>query len=1135
MRYFPYSGYSLKKSFFISLFFFFATGYAQLTEQLFYPLSAVSDTLVFHTEPVNPSYFSLSTLSGKSVPGSLFTVDFPAATLYFSPGWKTHYDHSDTLAVSFRRYPRFLTRDYFVHDTTAIYPSALLGKPAPLPRIFDEKKPWQGLNTQGTISRGLTIGNRRDPLLDSEMDLRITGRLSSQVSLKARINDTNIPLQENGYSQELKDIDRVYIEMAGPYWNLTAGDMMMRNDSTVFLNFTKKISGLSLAYDSGGFSAGASAAKVRGRFTEYSFRARDGIQGPYKLKGGQGENYIFIIAGSERVYLNGKLLQRGENKDYIIDYQTAEITFNPSFPLSAGMRIVVRYQYSDRHYARFISFDRATFSSGKWHSSLYFYTEQDLKTQSLQMDLTPQQIEQLAQSPPSGGPVYLEQAVETPYSANLILYRRTPQGYFEYSTDPGETLYSVGFTQFSPGEGDYTVASYEATGKIMQYVGEGQGDYRAVVPVTPPSRSQLWVWKNTWSPGIHSRISSEIAYTQNSTNLFSPSGNAKGNAPAFHTGWHEILLDSTGGKSFLQSRLFFDYRHENFKTPENIDPVDFIRDWNISATGTSRYTAGAELNWISRPGFTIDYYFEHLGFLHLYSGYKNALKTSWNRGGWSFSHTTSLVSSRDTIRRGSFFRSNGSAGFQGKKIFTGARYDVENNVLKDLPGNFKLPGSFRFSQMSLWLGTGDTTRTYLKADFSFDRTDSVRTANFENRRLSRTFRLSARLFNSGHSGLNINAYYRLLILKDSLPPGMAGGNLSYHHTFGNGWLQIRTAYENFSGTVPRQEYTYVQTEPGHGYYTWIDYNADGNPDPDEFEIAVYSDQADYLRVALPNTRYLPTRKAGVQTLLSLKPDRLDRKTVLYKFFSPFSAHFSMKVQNDRTLNPAYFHWNPFRRDTRDLVTGSATAETRIDWQPAGKKYRLSYTYRETRRDGIDIFGSQSSGLYAHFFEIRYRLFPGFYALANAGKDNVFQSHDVFYRKNYRILSGAFAPGIDFIPDKKHKLTTSFQWKTMQNTLAGQESNLQRTLNIAYFFTPGSGQDFLFDVVYSANAFSGNPFSPAGYYMLNGLQPGKNLTWNISWTRKINTFLHLHLIYNARTSFDHRTAVHNGTVKLTAGF
>lgn len=82
----------------------------------------------------------------------------------------------------------------------------------------------------------------------------------------------------------------------------------------------------------------------------------------------------------------------------------------------------------------------------------------------------------------------------------------------------------------------------------------------------------------------------------------------------------------------------------------------------------------------------------------------------------------------------------------------------------------------------------------------------------------------------------------------------------------NNFVNLNTLYETSSGNVARQEYLYIKTAPGLGYYTWRDYNNDGIQDFDEFEVAEFQDQANYLRIPKPNVRFLATQKPNLDKL-----------------------------------------------------------------------------------------------------------------------------------------------------------------------------------------------------------------------------------------------------------------------------
>jgi hypothetical protein len=121
-----------------------------------------------------------------------------------------------------------------------------------------------------------------------------------------------------------------------------------------FLSFKRKIQGAKGFADYGAGSVFLSGAVQRGLFTVNQFSGQDEIQGPYYLVGGNNELNILVLSGTEKVYLDGNLMIRGEQADYVIDYGIGTITFNNNRLITSDSRIIVDFEYTDKRYNRAI-------------------------------------------------------------------------------------------------------------------------------------------------------------------------------------------------------------------------------------------------------------------------------------------------------------------------------------------------------------------------------------------------------------------------------------------------------------------------------------------------------------------------------------------------------------------------------------------------------------------------------------------------------------------------------------------------------------------------------------------------------------------------------------------------------------
>ena len=1104
---------------------------------------AVADTIYFHDVSTNPDFFILYSISNHNtveseiqLDDSLFEVDFPESKLVLLPDFYQKYPQTDSLKIQFKTFPKFLTQVYKDQDASKIFPNVHSRE---VVTFENEKatlkgKPFEGLDTQGSLIRGITVGNNQDAVLNSALDLKIEGKLSSKIQLNARINDTSLPIQEDGYSQELKDIDRIYMELLGPKWEIKAGDIILQDTTHYFMAFTKKVQGVSLDVHTEQMDVFSSGALVKGRYVFYQFQGQEANQGPYKLQGDNGELYIFIIQDSERVYIDGVIQTRGENQDYIMDYNTGEITFTPQNPITSDMRITLEYQFSDRNYSRFVTQNAASFHTDTFNIGAAFYKESDMKNQTVEMDLTAEQIELLANADGDSSMVYTVHAVETEYEEDKILYRKLVMGsseIYEYSQDANETLYQVGFTYFGEGLGDYIVQEYLGIGKKMQYVGENLGDYQAVIPLMAPNSVQLMVLQSNYEPNDKTSVDLECAYSINDVNLFSNSSASEVKAPAVKATWEQTLWEQKWKTSSL---LQFDYVHQNFNNLEGTYNVEFDRDWNLLETAGNQSLFNGTLTFENEEKGSFYYQFENLKLSDLYNGTRHHLGATLDFGKWEWNQWSSMLNSKDELFQTQFIRNESQIKFAHEKWWSQAELKIESNKLKTSDSNAYYENSFQNFHEKWSFGIGDSTQVYVKTGLHLTQNDSVRSQTFRQVNQSQTWFLQSQLIENKNTNLQLFSSYRRVQYESGSKINALNTRASFRHQVWDGLVSWQTNYQNTSGQVAQQDYTYIETEPGQGFYTWIDYNANGLKELDEFEIAQYADQAQYLRITLPHINYLPTQESKLTQSLVWNASQWSQEKGFKKFLSHWHNQLNITAQNNKQRIDDQLHFNPFDFENPSVLSHQLGIQNQLYFNRGKSHYTTGYQWGDSKQKLWQSFGSIQQHLTVHQLNFQHLIEGQWQINLVAEKVNNQNINETFFNRDFKLIELNVKPSLTYYFSKKHWIKSSYEYTEKNNKINDQEHLTQQKLQFNYQFTSEKDTRFSVDFNLLKNTFEGNANSAVGYQMLEGLQPGNNMTWTLLWNKKLNSFLYLNLNYNGRAHANSRT-IHNGNVQLRAQF
>ncbi|MCG2610940.1 hypothetical protein LZZ90_05420 [Flavobacterium sp. SM15] len=1133
----------LKKILFWILIGFFSRGWAQENNSLYHSkkITATDSIASIDSVSINKEFFKILDKTGTEIDTSFYTVDFQKGTLRF----KNKFQSSDTLTIRYLKFPEFLTKKYSIYDKSRIVSNEAGQQLYQISRDpINTFKPFDGLNTSGSITRGVTVGNNQNTTVNSNLDLQITGKISEKVSLRASLQDSNIPLQEGGYSQKLDEFDQIFVELYSDSWAIRAGDLFLENRQSRFLNFNKKVQGLSTHFAFGKpesktdvFAAGAI---VRGQYARSTFTGQEGNQGPYKLKGPNGELFVLVISGSERVYVNGILLERGENNDYIIDYNAGELRFTSLFPITSEMRINVEYQYSDRNFTRFVTYGGLNHEREKWSLSGYVYSENDVKNQPLQQNLSPEQAQVLVQAGDNPELMTAPSAYPDTYSENKILYKKVLLGgveVFEYSNNPADALFNVKFTLVGNNLGNYVLQSNQAIGRIYKYVapvsGIPQGNYEPITRLIPPTKIQIATILGKFSPNEKTNIAFETGISNNDLNLFSSldDNNNKGLAGKINAR-QRLFTEKWKVDAFADYQLI----QKQFRTIERLFNIEFSRDWNLSNPLGNQSLLVTGLNFELPQKGSASYQLEKLDFSESFTGTRHVLNGSFRFNNWALISNNSALKSDGTLSESKFIRSQSRGKYHFKKNWIGGSFRTEDNQEKVKETNQFSALSQRFNEVGAFIGRGDSTKVYMELGYLNRINDSVQSGKIQKVNTSNSYYFKSKLIQNEKSDLSVFVNYRKLKFEDPArrdEPSL-NSRLLYNDQYFNQLIQLGSTYENTSGTIAQQEFTYLEVNPGQGVYMWNDYNGNGIQELQEFEVAQFPDQAKYVRVFLPNQVFVKTHQNRFSLSLNLNPGRWQNETGFKKFLSYFYDQASFLMDRKILRQGDNFDLNPFSSSEKDLLGLNSNFRNSLFYNRGKQRHSVTYSFLTNRAKTLLSAGSQENQSVSH--QIQYaHLVQKLWLFGFNGKTiNNKVTSENYPSKNFDLKGYQLAPKISYLFSQNAAWDVFYEFQSKENTINALETLYQQRLGTSFNYSSEKKLSANGEFSFYQNEFNGNALSPVAFQMLEGLQPGKNMTWRLLLQKNLTQYLDVNVNYQGRKSETSKT-IHTGSIQLRAYF
>jgi hypothetical protein len=1025
------------------------------------------------------------------------------------------------------------------------------------------------LQKSGTIFRGFTIGNNRDLTLNSGFRLQMNGKLSKDIEITAALTDESTPIQPEGTTQKLQELDKVFVELRTSNITTTLGDIDVNFGNTEFFNFSKKLQGAKGFANFGKNNFFVSAALERGKFASNNLNGSDGVQGPYRLVGSDNSINIVVIAGSEKVYLDGIKMERGETNDYTVDYSNGQITFTNRRLITNASRIVVDFEYSDKNYSRSLIAAQTNnmFFNERLKLSLSFFREKDDINKPIEFILSDSDKTILSQAgndrlkASKSGVVYVgKDTANHPLGQYVQLRDSLNNIYYKYQPANDSALYQVTFSYVGSGKGDYTSQSTT----VFTFAGKLQGDYLPIVFLPLPVRYQ------SVDAGIDLKITKSLSFAIESAvsdfdrNLFSDiddngnKGVAVNSSLTFNTDNLRI------GKSDFGKVLFsFKQRYLNkqYNAIDRINQVEYNRIWDI--VDSTNQTENSSV---------IDLQFKPRSYLYLTTGGGrikrgdsfNSLRGNVDMGfkGDSLSlpsvnYNADYISSKDNTidYKGLWLRQNGMINYKltPKKEKSGFgdynfifEFTGEDKQIRSLKYDTTSIGSFRYYEFKPKLVVaGLLSKFDLTYQFDYRRDDlyNAGTLSRESNSYIHSSSLRVKNFDFFTSSIDLVVYdkkysdiFKSLGYLDSRTILVTSLSSLW---FFNRALQSNLFYKVSSERSAKQEVIFVKVPLGQGNYKYIgDINGNGIQDENEFILVNYD--GDYIKIIRPTDQLFPTTDLQSSVSVSLNPSRL--------YFVKAEGAIKDIIDNlsfDTFLQVAEKSKDPVQKDIyllkfstflndENTITGSNKVQQDINLFENNQYFAIRLRFIQNK--GFNQYYSGNERLLGIERSTRVRLsFTNDLSLitdySSETKRNLAPNNQT---RNWDINSQDVSSDLSYKPIPAIEAGFKLDVKKSSDLFPFSPTNANinsQTFRFSYAFE--SKGRVRVEVSRNEAIITTTPdFVP--YDLTNGLVVGKSYLWTVTFDYRISNFIQATVNYFGRAEGNSKV-IHTGTAELRAYF
>ena len=330
---------------------------------------------------------------------------------------------------------------------------------------------------------------------------------------------------------------------------------------------------------------------------------------------------------------------------------------------------------------------------------------------------------------------------------------------------------------------------------------------------------------------------------------------------------NKVLLTSAEKPWKFKAGAGYELVEENFTQIERFRSTEFERDWNINnvVLNSDQHIANAFVGFEKDNKANLQYDVDFLQNTGEIEGIKNSAAALYKWKGFTVEGDGSFLMT-EGLNNTEFLRHKGTLSKNIKWFVVGVSEETEQNkFFMNNQSDSLQAGSFEFMIYEAFIRSADSTVNNFMLSYKQRQDNLPLFGRFNTANRAEDISFSLGLLKSKNHKFRTKVTYRKLeIVSEALsnlqPEENVLARMEYVAKFLKSAITSNTYYEIGSGLEVKKEFSYVEVQPGQGTHAHIgDLNGNGVKDLNEFEVAAFQDQANFIKIFTPTNDYILKR------------------------------------------------------------------------------------------------------------------------------------------------------------------------------------------------------------------------------------------------------------------------------------